>query len=142
MFEEKHQTLPGQSVESLIGANWLNKIGMAAIVLGMSFFLKYAIDNQWIGERGRVSLGILVGLSFLLWGEELIKKQYRAYGLTVVGGGIAVLYFSVYAAFSFYRLLPQWASFILMLLITLTAVLGSLRYNSKIIAYLGLIGDF
>ncbi len=142
VLEERQRALSNESMESRIGANWLSKIGVVAIVLGMSFFLKYAIDNQWIGERGRVSLGIAVGLSFLFWGEKLSKKQYPAYGLTVLGGGIAILYFSVYAAFSFYQLLPQWFAFLLMLMITLTAVLGSLRYNAKIIAYLGLIGGF
>ena len=114
-LEERPQMLSNESMESRIGANWLNKIGVVAIVLGMSFFLKYAIDNRWIGERGRVCLGIAVGLSFLFWGERLGKKQYRTYGLTVLGGGITILYFSVYAAFSFYQLLPQWFAFILML---------------------------
>jgi uncharacterized membrane protein len=132
----------GENVESLIGANWLNKIGMVAMVLGVGYFLKYAIDNQWIGETGRVSLGITVGLCFLLGGEKLEKKQYRGYALTVLGGGIAILYFSIFAAFSFYKLLAQLPAFFLMVMITTTAVLLSLRYNSRIIAYFGLIGGF
>src|SRR6266480_8116000 len=53
-----------ESLESLIGGDWLNKIGVVAIVLGMAYFLKYAIDNQWIGEMGRVTLGIITGLGF------------------------------------------------------------------------------
>src|SRR6185295_13375633 len=43
-----------ESLESKIGGNLLNKIGMAAIILGMAYFLKYAIDNEWIGEAARV----------------------------------------------------------------------------------------
>ena len=41
-----------ESLESKIGGNLLNKIGMAAIILGIAYFLKYAIDNEWIGEAG------------------------------------------------------------------------------------------
>jgi uncharacterized membrane protein len=132
----------GEDVESLIAANWLNKIGMVATVLGVGYFLKYAIDNQWIGETGRVSLGIAMGLGFLLGGEKLEKKQYRGYALTVLGGGITILYLSIFAAFSFYKLLAQLPAFVLMVMITATAVLLSLRYNSKIVAYFGLIGGF
>src|SRR5947208_6877398 len=79
-------TPTGESLESLIGGNWLNKIGVVAIVLGMAYFLKYAIDNQWIGEMGRVTLGVITGLGFLLWGEALQKRLYRGYGLTISAG--------------------------------------------------------
>jgi uncharacterized membrane protein len=131
-----------ESIESRIGGNLLNKIGMVAIVLGMAYFLKYAIDNQWIGETGRVVLGMLSGLGFLYGGEWLRQKGYWGYALTLLGGGISILYFSVFAAYNFYRLLDQLPSFGLMLLITITAVLMALRYDSKSIAYLGLIGGF
>src|SRR5262245_25654282 len=68
--ELKETMYPG-SLESQIGANLLNKVGMIAIILGMAFFLKYAIENRWIGETGRVMVGILTGLGFLAWGERL-----------------------------------------------------------------------
>src|SRR5262245_11963666 len=55
---------PRESLESKIGGNLLNKIGMVAIILGVGYFLKYAIDNEWIGEMGRVVIGILTGLGF------------------------------------------------------------------------------
>ena len=136
------QSEPVESMESRIGGNWLNKIGMLAIVLGMAYFLKYAIDNEWIGESGRVILGMVSGLGFLYGGERLRQKGYRGYALTLLGGGISILYFSVFAAYNFYRLLDQLPAFCLMLMITMTAVLMSLRYDSKSIAYLGLIGGF
>jgi len=67
---------PGvESLESKIGGNWLNKIGMVSLVLGMVYFLKYAIDNQWIGETGRVALGILTGLGLLSGGGALQKRH-------------------------------------------------------------------
>ena len=133
---------PQESLESQIGGNWLNKIGMVAIILGMAYFLKYAIDNEWIGEMGRVILGIFAGVGFLGWGEILQRKSYRGYAITVLGGGIAILYFSIFAAFSFYQLVPQIPALLLMVLITATAVLLALRYDSGTIAVFAIVGGF
>ncbi|MEW5979208.1 MAG: DUF2339 domain-containing protein [Acidobacteriota bacterium] len=129
-------------LEARIGGSWLNKIGVTAIVLGMGYFLKYAIENEWIGEMGRVVLGIATGLGFLWWGELLHKRGFRNYGLTVSAGGIAVLYLSVFAAFQLYVLLPQLAAFLLMFLITVTAVAMAVRYDSRTVAFLGIVGGF
>ncbi len=131
-----------ESLESQIGGNWLNKVGVVAIVLGMALFLKYAIDNRWIGEMGRVILGVVTGLGFLVWGEKLHGKLYRGYGLTISGGGIAILYFSIFAAFSFYNLISQLPAFFMMVLITTTAVMMAVKHDAKIIAILGILGGF
>jgi len=135
--------LPSQeSLESTIGGNVLNKTGMVAIILGISYFLKYAIENQWIGETGRVTIGILVGLSFLAWGEYLQRKTYRGYSITVLGGGIAILYFSIFAAFNFYNLLSQLPALFIMVIITATAVVMSVRYDSLTVAVFATVGGF
>ena len=131
-----------ESLESTIGGNVLNKIGMVAILLGMSYFLKYAIENQWIGEAGRVIIGILAGLSFLGWGEALHRRKYRGYSITVLGGGIAILYFSIFAAFNFYNLLSQLPALCIMVLITTTAVVISVRHDSLTIAFFATVGGF
>ena len=41
------------------GGRWLAKIGIVALLLGVSFFLKYAFDNNLIGVVGRVILGLI-----------------------------------------------------------------------------------
>src|SRR5262249_3109931 len=131
-----------ESLESKIGGNVLNKVGMAAIILGMAYFLKYAIDNDWIGEAGRVMIGVLAGLAFVSWGEFLHRKEMRGYAVTLLGGGTAILYFSIFAAFSFYHLLDQIPALLLMVLITTATVVMSVRYNSKTIAIFATVGGF
>lgn len=131
-----------ESLESQIGGNLLNKIGMAAIILGMAYFLKYAIDNEWIGETGRVIIGILTGLGFLAWGEHLHRKSYHKYAITVLGGGVAILYFSIFAAYSFYQLIPQLPALLLMMLITTATVVMSLRHDSRTVAVFATVGGF
>src|SRR6185503_5795550 len=87
-------------LESRIGGNWFNRIGIIAVALGVGFFLKYAFDNQWIGPWGRVLIGIAIGLGFLIAGERLRPRYHNyAYGLT--GGGILILYLSFFGAYRF-----------------------------------------
>jgi uncharacterized membrane protein len=110
--------------------------------LGVTFFLKYAVDNEWIGPAGRVSIGVAVGLVFLILGERL-RKRYPSYAYGLTGGGIAVLYASIwFASGNKYGLLSQPVAFGLMALVTATATLLAARYSALPIAVLGLIGGF
>src|SRR5207237_10032411 len=105
-------------------------------------FLKYAFENQWIGPRGRVIIGLGLGLAFLMLGERLRSRGYRHYSHGLSGGGISILYLSIFAAFAFYHLIEQLPAFLLMTLVTTTAVLLAARYDALPIAVLGLIGGF
>jgi len=50
-------------LESRIGSHWLNRIGISAVLIGVSYFLKFAFDNNWIGPTGRVVIGLLAGIA-------------------------------------------------------------------------------
>ena len=129
-------------LESRIGGGWLNRIGIVAIVFGVAFFLKYAFENEWIGPLGRVGVGIFLGVVLLLIGERLRRRSYASYGHGLSGGGILILYLAIFSAFSFYKLLDQIPAFVLMALITATAVVLAARANALPIAILGLAGGF
>ncbi|HEU0005026.1 MAG TPA: DUF2339 domain-containing protein, partial [Terriglobia bacterium] len=66
----------------------------------------------------------------------------RGYAVTVLGGGVAILYFSIFAAFSFYHLLDQIPALMMMVLITAATVVMSVRYDSKTIAVFATVGGF
>ncbi|MBN1571794.1 MAG: DUF2339 domain-containing protein [Deltaproteobacteria bacterium] len=129
------------SLEAKIGGKWLNRIGVVAVVIGMAFFVKYAFDNDWIGETGRVILGIIVGLALIGWGEFL-KKKYKYYSQGVVGGGVAILYVSIFAAAGYYSIISQTGASFLIVLITIFSIMLSVRYDASAIAALGFIGGF
>ncbi|MEW6082589.1 MAG: DUF2339 domain-containing protein [Bacillota bacterium] len=128
--------------ETAIGGTWLNRIGVIAFILGVGFFLKYAFDNQWIGPLGRVVLGISAGLGFLLGGEHLQSRGYARFAQGLTGGGIAILYLSLFAAFNYYGLLSQALTFALMIQVTVVSVVLAVRNNSSSIAFLGVLGGF
>ena len=125
----------------LLGGNWLARIGIVALVTGVGFFLKLAFDNDWIGETGRVVLGIVVGLA-LLGGGEYWQRRYPIWAQPLTGGGIAILYLSIFAAFSLYDLIPSVAAFGFFFLVTLTAAGLALKYEAMTIAILGIVGGF
>lgn len=128
-------------LEAQIGGNWLAIIGVVAIVFGIGYFLKLAFDNGWITPLYRVWTGLLVGAAFLAAGEWL-RKKYATYAYILTGGGILTLYVVSWASFKVYDLYPQSVVFVFMALITATASLLAARYNTLIIAILGLIGGF
>lgn len=127
------------SLEARIGGNWLLWVGIVAIVLGTVYFLKLAFENNWVGPSMRVAIGAFFGIGFVYWGEELQKREYPIYGQTVTGGGNAILYLSIYAAFNFYHLIPAPAAFFLMILVTATISVLAARYSSLALALIGLL---
>jgi uncharacterized membrane protein len=137
-----HAPARTRDIESLIGGSWFAWAGILAVVVAVSFFLKLAFDNQWIGPGARVSMGALGGLALLVVGERLRARGLRSYAFVMSGGGILILYLSIYASYNFYQLLGQPVAFLLMALVTTIAVLLSVRLDALAVAILGLIGGF
>lgn len=128
-------------IEKFIGENLINKIGIAVLVLGIAFFVKYAIDQDWINETGRVGIGLLSG-GILIGLAHKMRNSYRSFSSVLVGGGLTVFYFTIAFAFHEYRLVSQPVAFIIMIVITIFAVLLSILYNRMELAILATIGGF
>lgn len=127
--------------EDFIGTNLLNKIGIAVLVIGISFGVKYAIDHQMLNPLTRIILGYLAGGALLGIALKL-KKNYAAFSAVLLSGGMASLYFITYAAYDFYQFIPQVAAFALMVLFTAFTVFAALQYKQQVIAIIGLVGAY
>lgn len=123
------------------GGRWLGKIGVIALLFGVSFFLKYAFDNNIIGVVGRVVLGIVSGIALLGIGQFL-RTKYELYSNILMGGGIGILYLTIYASFAFYHLISQPVAFTFLLLVTVLAVVISIVDDAFTLATLGILGGF
>ena len=105
-------------LESRIGSHWLNRIGISAVLIGVSYFLKFAFDNNWIGPTGRVSIGVLAGIAIVIWSERFRSRGYRVFSYSLKAVGIGILYLSLYAAFQVYNLIPSGVAFAMMFAVT------------------------
>ena len=111
------------------------------MLIGIGFFLKYAFDNNWISPSVRTLLGGVAGLA-LLGGGHLWRKRYPIMTQVLTGGGVGVMYLSVFAAFSAYNLIPFLLAVVLLLVVCAASVFLALRYDSMGLAILGIIGAF
>ena len=127
--------------EKFIGENLISKIGIIILVLGVGFFVKYAIDQNWINEYGRTAIGLLIG-GALIGVAHYVRKSYKTFSSLLTGGGIAVFYLTITIAFHQYQLFSQTIAFILLVVITIFSVILSLVYDKKELAIFSLIGGY
>jgi uncharacterized membrane protein len=129
-------------LETLIGGRWLNRVGIVALIGAVSFFLKYAFDNNWIGPSGRVAIGILLGASMLPWSHWLLHRGYSYFSEGIAGFGAAVLYLSIWAGCQYYTLFSRDVGFYAMIIVTAVMAAVALGRDSQRIAMLSLSGGF
>ena len=130
------------NLESRIGSHWLNRIGITALLIGVSYFLKFAFDNNWIGAAGRVSIGLVAGIAIVIWSERFRVKDYKAFSYSLKAVGIGTLYLSLWAAFHLYSLFPSSVAFAMMLLVTAATSVMALTQDAQILAAFALVGGF
>ncbi|MFN4365260.1 DUF2339 domain-containing protein [Chryseobacterium hispalense] len=115
--------------------------GIFTLVLGIGYFVKYAIDKNWIGEISRAGIGFAAGAGIIAIGHFL-RKNYTVFASIITGGGIAVLYFTATIAFREYHLFSQNTAFFITCFITLISILLSYYYKSEILIVFSLFGGF
>lgn len=134
--------LNAAQLESVIGRRWVGWAAIALILFAAAFFLKYAFENRWIGELGRVSIGVAAGLTMTLLGYRYHLRGWRVFSQILTAGGVVLLYLSAYAAFGYYHLVPQKAAFIFLIVLVAEAAGLALLYSAPAIAIMALIGGF
>ncbi len=123
------------ALEEILGRNWLNKIGIVLIVLGVAYFGIKELGQ--LGPVGKVVLSYLVSFA-LLGGGVFLEKQdrYRVFSYPAIGGGWSLLFWTTYALnhVDAMRVLDSLsADLILMLIVALAMVVHTLRYRSQVV---------
>lgn len=133
---------PQPDLESRIGSHWLNRIGIVALLIGISYFLKFAIDNNWIGPAGRIAIGLIAGIAMVIWSERFRIHGYKAFSYSLKAVGIGALYLSLWAAFHVYSLIPSGVAFAMMLVVTAATAAMAWSQDAQILAAFALAGGF
>ncbi len=129
-------------LEGTIGKLWLNRIGIFALLIGFSYFIKYAFDNGWIGPSGKIVLGLVAGVVLVLWSERFRRKGYEAFSYSLKAVGIGTMYLSLWGAFQLYHLVPSAAAFVAMIVVTGSTMALALSQNAEILAAFAMVGGF
>ena len=130
------------TLEEILAGKWLTWVGALAVIIGAGFGFKYAVENNWVGPRERVLIGIVAGLACFAGGAFAMCRQYRFLAQGLTGSGLGVLYLSLYAAFGWYGILSYETAFFGMFLTTALGLSFAGYYNVQPTAVLGMLGGF
>jgi uncharacterized membrane protein len=138
----KHLPKTKGSLENRVGSQYFGRIGIVALLIGAFLFLKWAIDNHWIGPIGRIAAGLIAGAAIVVWSERFRRHGFSAFSYSLKAVGSGVLYLSLWAAFQLYHLLPPSVALGAMILVTAWNAYMAWSQNSQILAAYGLAGGF
>lgn len=133
---------PQVSLEDRIGSQIFSRIGIIALLIGATLFLKHAMDNHWIGPLGRVVAGLIAGTAIVVWSERFRRRGFPAFSYSLKAVGSGALYLSLWAAFQLYHLMPAGAALALMVLVTAWNAFMAWSQSSEILAAYALAGGF
>ena len=129
-------------LEQFVGVRLFSAVAGIALVFAAVFFLRYSIDQGWLQPPVRVAIGVIVAVVLLVVCDRKAARRYSLLANAMDAAAIAILFATFFAAHSLWNLIPASVAFGLLALVTLTAVLLSIRHESLFIAVLGLLGGF
>ena len=127
--------------EKYIGENLFGKIGILIFIIGIGFFVKYAIDQNWINETARTLMGYAVGAGMLVLAERL-HKRYHTFSSLLAGGAFGIYYLITAIAFHYYALFSHTIAFVILCITTIFMSAVSVLYDRKELAVTALVGGF
>jgi uncharacterized membrane protein len=130
------------SLENRIGSQLFSRVGIVALLVATTLFLKWAIDNHWVGPLGRILAGLIAGVAIVVWSERFRRQGFNAFSYSLKAVGSGALYLSLWAAFQLYHLLPGEAALGAMILVTAWNAYMAWSQNSQILAAYALAGGF
>lgn len=140
-MDERLRALLEPAREFFVGGNTLVRAGVVILFIGFAFLVKYAADNDYFPVELRLTATALVGIALTALGWRLRTKR-PDFGLAVQGGGIALFYLTIFAAYRLYDLIPSAAAFGLLVAAALFGALIAIMQNAQSLAVLSVLGGF
>ena len=129
------------ALEETLGTNWLTKVGIAMLVIGLALLGIWEL--QAMGHAGRVGLLFGIALILLIGGISMeARERYRLLGRAGIGGGWALLFFTTFGIYHIagLKILDALiADSVLMLLVAVAMAAHTLRYRSQFVTGLAFL---
>ena len=141
---DKPTTISGAKItaewERIVGGKWALWVGSVAVFIAAAFFLAYAW--KYLGDGGRLTVGFLAAIAFLVAGEMSRSRSQRWFSDGLLGAGLGLLYLNIWAGTQQYAIFSFHVGFVLMSLSTALGVILALRYDAVGLTALATIGGF
>lgn len=124
----------------LMNGNPLVKIGMLVLFIGLSFLAKYVSSSGLFPLEARLAGLGLVGAFLLGFGWKTRERQQ--YGLVLQGGGLAVMYLTLFVAAKLYPVISLSSAFAMMFLVVIAATVLAIKQNAQVLSLIATAGGF
>ncbi|WP_153980385.1 DUF2339 domain-containing protein [Paenibacillus xylanilyticus] len=128
-------------MEMKIGLSWINKVAILLIILGVGAAFQYSYST-WFNDEMKGGAFFLLGMLMLAGGEWLFRRKRQTFAMGLLGGGISVLFGSIFYSYFLLHIIGLYTGLGLSVLVSAVSVLLSLRYQSRTICSLGLVGGY
>jgi len=125
----------------ITGGNTLARVGVLILFIGVAFLIKFASERVRVPLELRLSAVALGGIALLIFGWRLRLRRH-AYAMILEGGGVGVLYLTVFGALRLYSLISPTAAFVLLFAIAALSGWLAIRQDAIALAVLGIAGGF
>lgn len=135
-------TAAGPSLwERVFSGNVVVKVGIVVLFFGVAFLLKYTYERIQVPIELRL-LAVAAGAIVLLVLGWRLRASRAGYALALQGGGVAILYLVIFAAFRLFALLPGPLAFALLVAVAVTSAVLAVAQDSLTLAAIGVSGGF
>lgn len=127
--------------EFFFGGNLMVRVGVVVLLFGFAFLVKYAAARNMVPLEIRLAAAFAAGIGLLLLGWRLRSRRF-GYAVALQGGGIGVMYLTLFAAARLFQLVPMPLTFgVMVALVVFSGILAVLQ-DAAAMAVLGAAGGF
>ena len=117
------------------------RVGLLVLFVGVAFLLKYAAENSRIPLEIRFIGAALGGLVLITLGWRLRFKK-EVFSLLLQGGGIGIIYITIFASYRIANLIPSTLTFVLLVVFALITAALAVLQNARSLAMYAVLGGF
>jgi len=128
-------------LEKFAGENVLDKIGMIVFIIGIAFFVSFSNEYKWINSIGQIFFTSITGTILIIL-SFFLRNKFTKFSAILLGGGIAILIITVFAAYYQYDIIGDASVFVLLIFLLSFGILVSLKFDEPQIAILVIAAGF
>ena len=128
-------------VSYFTGGNVVVRAGIIILFFGVAFLFKYTAERNIVPIEFRL-LGVCLGaIAILIIGWRL-RNTRTTYAIILQGGGVGVLYLTIFAALRLYELLPAGIALILLIFLSIFSATLAILQDARALSVIGISGGF